>query len=176
MSTSRKIKLVLTIITIVVTIWIQQEGNSKKEHSTTLPETREGSRMEGFDFLPSSTTGVVVMHDGYKLSYSEKHEQAEWVAYALSGQDIVSTSHKRPFFINDPKVKTKSADWRNYKNSGYDKGHLCPAGYRRYTKQAHDETFYTSNITPQKHNFNAGIWNRLEQKTRYWAKKTSSFL
>ena len=48
---------------------------------------------------------------------------------------------------------------------------LCPAGDRRFSKNAHDETFYTSNITPQNHNFNAGIWNKLEQKTRYWAKK-----
>jgi endonuclease G len=29
----------------------------------------------------------------------------------------------------------------------------------------------TSNISPQKLDFNAGIWNRLEQKTRYWANK-----
>ena len=38
-------------------------------------------------------------------------------------------------------------------------------------KFAHDETFLTSNISPQKHDFNSGIWNRLEQKTRYWASK-----
>jgi len=31
--------------------------------------------------------------------------------------------------------------------------------------------FLTSNISPQNHDFNAGIWNRLEQKIRYWAKK-----
>ncbi|EPR73133.1 DNA/RNA non-specific endonuclease [Winogradskyella psychrotolerans RS-3] len=31
--------------------------------------------------------------------------------------------------------------------------------------------FLTSNISPQEHQFNAGVWNRLEQKVRYWAKK-----
>lgn len=36
---------------------------------------------------------------------------------------------------------------------------------------AHDETFLTSNISPQKHDFNSGIWNTLEQKVRYWASK-----
>ncbi|WGH77117.1 DNA/RNA non-specific endonuclease [Tenacibaculum tangerinum] len=124
-----------------------------------------------FEYLPSSTTGVIVKHNGYQLSYSEQHEQAEWVAYTLDKSDIVYTNYERPFFIADPKVSTKSADWRNYKRSGYDKGHLCPAGDRRASKKAHDETFYTSNITPQNHEFNAGIWNKLEQKTRYWAKK-----
>ena len=71
----------------------------------------------------------------------------------------------------DKKVKSRSAHWRNYKNSGYDKGHLCPAGDRRFNYNAFEETFLTSNISPQNHDFNAGIWNRLEQKTRYWAKK-----
>ena len=95
----------------------------------------------------------------------------KWVAYSLSKNDIVYNDFKRPYFINNPKVNTKSANWRSYKKSGYDKGHLCPAADKRYSKAAHDETFYTSNISPQKHDFNAGIWNRLEQKIRYWAKK-----
>ena len=124
-----------------------------------------------FNYLPTSTTGAIVKHNGYNLSYSEKHEQAEWVAYSLNKNDIVSTNRERPYFIEDPKVKTQSASWRNYKKSGYDRGHLCPAGDRRKTEDSYNETFYTSNISPQKHNFNAGIWNKLEQKTRYWAKK-----
>ena len=42
---------------------------------------------------------------------------------------------------------------------------------QKVIKNSYDETFYTSNVTPQRHDFNAGIWNKLEQKTRYWAKK-----
>jgi endonuclease G len=113
----------------------------------------------------------VVHHQNYSLSYSEPHEQAEWVAYELSVSHLSSINHKRPYFEIDSAVKTGAADWRNYKNSGYDRGHLCPAGDRRFTKQAHDETFLTSNISPQEHQFNAGVWNRLEQKVRYWAKR-----
>jgi endonuclease G len=71
-------------------------------------------------------------------------------------------------------VPTKSADYRNYKKSGYDKGHLCRAGDRNFNKEAFDETFYTSNISPQKHDFNSGIWNTLEQKVSYWAIKYES--
>ncbi|MFZ0599281.1 MAG: DNA/RNA non-specific endonuclease, partial [Flavobacterium sp.] len=40
-----------------------------------------------------------------------------------------------------------------------------------FDKEAYNDTFYTSNISPQNHDFNSGIWNRLEQKTRYWASK-----
>ncbi len=122
-------------------------------------------------FLPTSTTKQVVHHNGYSLSYNEAHEQAEWVAYELKKSHLSETNYKRPYFEVDKAVKTGAAHWRNYKNSGYDRGHLCPAGDRRYSQLAHDETFLTSNISPQEHKFNAGIWNTLEQKVRYWANK-----
>lgn len=166
MSLSRKLKIVLLIISLSIGLWFQYSEKEQAPVSKELPNTTTS-----FNYLPTSTTGLIVSHEGYQLSYSEKHEQAEWVAYSLHKEDIVYTNHKRPFFISDPKVTTKSADWKNYKNSGYDKGHLCPAGDKRASKRLHDETFYTSNISPQEHNFNAGIWNTLEQKTRYWAKK-----
>ncbi len=122
-------------------------------------------------FLPSSTTGEIVHHENYSLSYSETHEQAEWVAYELKKSHLSSTNFKRPYFEIDKAVNTGAAHWRNYKKSGFDKGHLCPAGDRRFSKDAHDETFLTSNISPQEHQFNSGIWNTLEQKVRYWARK-----
>jgi endonuclease G len=122
-------------------------------------------------FLPTSTTGQIVHHEGYSLSYSEPHEQAEWVAYELKKEHLSNTNYKRPYFEIDLAVKTGAAHWRNYKNSGFDRGHLCPAGDRAYSQDAYNETFLTSNISPQRHDFNSGIWNTLEQKVRYWASK-----
>lgn len=132
---------------------------------------KEKSKNLSFDFLPSSTTNQIIKHDYFTLSYNEKYEQAEWVAYELKKSYVRSSNFKRPYFIEDPKVKTGSADWRNYKKSGYDKGHLCPAGDMGFEINAYNDTFFTSNISPQLHAFNGGIWNRLEQKTRYWATK-----
>lgn len=123
--------------------------------------------------LPVSTTRQIVKHNYYTLSYAERCEQAEWVAYWLR-PNPGDANFKRPYFIADPKVRTHSADYKNYKNSGYDKGHLCAAADMKFSKSAFDETFYTSNISPQKHDFNDGIWNRLEQKSRYWASKYGS--
>lgn len=123
------------------------------------------------DYLPTSTTNQIVKHKAYTLSYSETHEQAEWVAYELLADTYNNRDYTRPYFIDDPYVKTYSADWKNYKNSGYDKGHLCPAADRKESYELYKETFYTSNISPQKSKFNAGVWNRLEQKVRYWADK-----
>ena len=140
----------------------ESDSKAKKSHAANpIP----------FDFYPTSTTGVVVKRDAFAFSYSEEHEQSEWVAYELSSEDFSNRSFQRPFFIEDPKVATRSADWRNYKNSGYDKGHLCPAGDRKSTFTSYRETFFTSNVSPQRHDFNEGVWNRLEQKVRYWSKK-----
>jgi endonuclease G len=120
------------------------------------------------DMLPSSN-GEIVEHVYFTLSYREEYEQAEWVAYELLEKHLTKDQRERPYFIQDRDVRTESADWRNYKNSGYDRGHLCPAGDRKFTYDAYHETFLTSNISPQDHGFNAGLWNSLEQKARYWA-------
>jgi endonuclease G, mitochondrial len=150
----------------------QVDKVSEKENKLVTTDVNS-NKSNRFDFLPTSTTHQIVMHNGYTLSYSEANEQAEWVAYELKKSELNYNNNefKRPFFIEDPMVKSGSADWKNYRRSGYDKGHLCPAGDRKFSKAAFEETFYTSNISPQKHNFNDGIWNRLEQKVRYWASK-----
>jgi endonuclease G len=139
--------------------------------TTKTSKNQEKNKAQSFDFLPTSTTNQIVKHNYYSLSYNEKYEQAEWVAYELKKNYVRSSNFKRPYFIEDPKVKTGSADWRNYKKSGYDKGHLCPAGDMEFEINAYNDTFFTSNISPQIHEFNGGIWNRLEQKVRYWATK-----
>lgn len=160
--------------TILVLFFLSCTKQKVDQEVTTTEEkfVSDVKKNEGEDFyLPKSTTNELVKHKYYTLSYSEKHEQAEWVAYELKKNQLSYTNHQRPFFEEDPEVETGSASWRNYKKSGYDKGHLCPAGDRRFSEEAFVETFYTSNISPQLNDFNAGIWNRLEQKTRYWASK-----
>jgi endonuclease G len=47
--------------------------------------------------LPTSTTGQVIHHQFYSLSYNEEYEQAEWVAYELNKEHITSVDFKRTF-------------------------------------------------------------------------------
>ncbi len=163
---SRKTKYAVLSALCIIVFWvIENYGVFKTEIDPTTTVISEK------ELLPSSTTGTVIHHNYYSLSYSEAHEQAEWVAYALKNEHLTYEDRKRPYFYEDPKVKTKSADWRNYKNSGYDRGHYCAAGDRRFSLEAYNETFYTSNISPQKHDFNSGVWNKLEQQVRRWAKR-----
>jgi len=127
---------------------------------------------EDLYFLPTSTTGKVIHHKFYSLSYAEEHEQAEWVAYELSRAQLeVEWVERQNDFRPDPLVTTESATPEDYRRSGYDRGHLVPVADRSFSFEAMDETFFMSNISPQEHNFNGGIWRELEENTRNWAKK-----
>ncbi len=169
-------KIIYTLITLLFAtgfyVYDKQVASSRpiiRDHSEET--NKEVLATANFDYLPTSTTGSIVHHQYYSLSYNETYEQAEWVAYELIKNHLSNNTFKRPYFELDSKVTTKSAHYRNFKNSGYNKGHLCPAGDRKFSKEAFDETFLTSNISPQLYDFNGGIWNRLEEKTRYWAGK-----
>jgi endonuclease G, mitochondrial len=112
----------------------------------------------------------LVKHTAYTLCYSEKDEQARWVAYRLTKQMCDSNNvQRKDKFIPDPLVATGSAVTADYKNSGYDRGHLCPAGDMNWSRQTMEESFYMSNMSPQLHEFNAGIWEKLEGRVRKWA-------
>lgn len=159
---SKKVLLSIGFLIILIVLLSCIKANVENQN--------ESNDKLALDFLPTSTSKQIITHAFYTLSYIEKFEQAEWVAYNLKNTKS-NNRYKRPFFIQDPKVKTQSADWRNYKNTGYDKGHLCPAADMKFSETAFNDTFFTSNISPQLHSFNDGVWNRLEEKTRYWANK-----
>ncbi|PHN08411.1 DNA/RNA non-specific endonuclease [Flavilitoribacter nigricans] len=136
----------------------------------TPPDTGETYHAESY-YLPSST-GQVIEYRDYVISYNEDHEQAEWVAYILTRENLEKPWNKRSDnFMPDSRVKTGSATPNDYRGSGYDRGHLVPAADMAYDAAAMEETFLMSNISPQSRNFNKGIWRELEELTRDWAKK-----
>ncbi len=171
MRTPMNKKAIYTLLMLVCIVIFWLVDNFYTPASYTDPNKNTTKAPVAALLLPSSTTNEIVHHANFSLSYHEKHEQAEWVFYALTKEQLTYDDRERPYFIEDPKVRTKSADWRNYRGSGYDRGHLCPAGDRRFSEYAYNETFYTSNISPQNSEFNAGVWNDLEQQVRYWCKK-----
>jgi endonuclease G len=121
------------------------------------------------DLLPTSTTGRIIEHGSYTLSYDETHEQAEWVAYELTASEVNGSYDRTDNFRRDPRVETGSASLADYRGSGYDRGHLAPAADMSFSRQAMSESFYLSNMTPQEPGFNRGIWRKLEGQVRDWA-------
>jgi len=59
-------------------------------------------------------------------------------------------------------------------SSGYDHGHICPNADRKYSREANRQTFFLTNMQPQRNSFNAGIWLKMENKlTNSWWPKTN---
>lgn len=72
-------------------------------------------------------------------------------------------------FRSDPKIPTGSATTADYRRSGYDRGHLAPAADMAFSVQTMTDSFFMSNMSPQKPAFNRGIWKELEALVRYFA-------
>ena len=121
-------------------------------------------------FLPDTSMGEIVYHQYFTLSYNEKYEQANWVAYLLSKENLRQPNvSRKDWFEQDKDVKTGSAGYYDYSGSGYSRGHLVPAADMAFSEIAMEQTFLMSNISPQIKEFNNGIWNELEQNVRNWA-------
>lgn len=113
----------------------------------------------------------IVNRPNYKLNYNSDHEVANWISYDLDHsklRDCVSRSNN---FRSDPLIQNGTATNIDYKNSGFDRGHLLPAGDMKFSKAAMGDTFYYSNITPQPAKFNRGRWKQLENLVRAWGLK-----
>lgn len=117
----------------------------------------------------SSSKDRIIKKTGFSLLYNESHEQAEWVAYQLTKSETNSVFERTDNFMVDPMVKTGSAVAADYQGSGYDRGHLAPAGDMGWSAASMTESFYYSNMSPQLPAFNRGIWKRLEEQVRTWA-------
>ncbi len=127
--------------------------------------------------LPAYEPGnEIVKHLAYTLKYDEEYEQADWVAYELTAEEAQGTLLSGGSFVKDPLVSTGSARTTDYTNSGYSRGHLAPAGDMQWSKTALKESYYMSNVSPQKQDFNNGLWKELEEQVRTWAIENGAVL
>ena len=116
-----------------------------------------------------SNPEAVIAKDFYILQYDEKYEQADWVAYELTRDEVMGPIERNDSFKSDPSILTGSATLEDYKGSGYDRGHLVPAADMKMSAQSMSDSFFLSNMSPQAPGFNRGIWSKLESCVRTWA-------
>lgn len=139
--------------------------------SVVLPS---GSRPE----LPAPLTDrpeQILQRRAYTVSYNAQRKQANWVAWKLDREKLVERESRTDKFLPDPDLpEAQAVTTDDYRGSGYDRGHLCPAADCRYHWRAMQESFYMTNICPQNHNLNAGDWKELEELCRTWAADADS--
>ena len=123
---------------------------------------------------PIESNKELVLHrTNYTLSFNKSTNLPNWVAWRLDKKKLAQkVSRDRYKFVVDPEVSGKNAVvTQDYAQSGYDRGHMCPANDSRWSADAMRESFYMTNICPQNPSLNSGDWNELEQACHKWAEE-----
>jgi endonuclease G len=104
----------------------------------------------------------------YVLYYNEDAEIPSLVWYIQTKEDAQrnDSSISRPTWKEDKEIRTGSALDADYKYSGYDRGHMAPDADFSQTREILALTYFMSNVVPQYHSFNAGIWAQAENRGR----------
>ena len=153
------------LLGIFVGIWLFSAIGS-------LPDSQRKPQFDNLVYGIPGKADCIVEREGYALGYIEKHEQPAWVQYIMTAEELSRKVAKRGNdFRPDPEIPTGSATPQDYTRSGYDRGHLAPAADMSFSEKAMSESFYMSNMSPQKPQFNRGIWSRLEKQVRHFARK-----
>ena len=157
--------LILIFNALIIMYFYQQRTSAPSSPETAAPILPAGP---GAPLLAGNDE--IIEHSYYTLAYNEQHEQADWVFYKLEAEYLqVKSNERKDNFREDPFVSTGSAALKDYKGSGYDRGHLLPAADMSWSEAALSETFFMSNMSPQAPSFNRGIWKKLETQVRDWA-------
>ena len=117
-------------------------------------------------FVPTSVKGKLYWKSHYSISYSDSDRLSEWVAYELTCSELEKSAGRDGKRFEQDKTVTNGVRHYEYKNSGYDRGHLAPAADMAFSEEAMTQSFLMSNIAPQLPSFNRGIWSKLENQVR----------
>ena len=121
--------------------------------------------------LKKKVPNQVCVYKGHTLSYNNETLLPNWVEYQLTKNEAQGELPRKDKFRQDPMVKGKQAEESDYKNSGWDRGHMAPAGDMKWSVKAMEDSYYFTNICPQNRQLNAGDWKELEEQCRKWAIK-----
>lgn len=134
-------------------------SSSANSQSLSIPETKPHEK--------------ITFHTAYFTSYSHRFGQPLWVAYELYQPRLIKVAKRPQRFKTDPLISPETVNHNDYTHSGFDRGHLAPAADMAWSSITMKESFFTSNISPQRPRFNRGIWKKLETKIRSWASDES---
>ncbi len=107
-------------------------------------------------------------YSDYALLHSGVTHGPLWSAEHLTAQSVDAAkdnTRTNRFFVEKRLPPGENAQLSDYKNSGYDRGHMNPAG-DRWSKRGMAESFSLANIVPQDPSNNRRIWSRIEQAVR----------
>lgn len=154
-SRTRRFAITLVFVAVGSGLWYTQEQQYRDQLSWMGTPTWER--------LTPLTFHRVLRNEGFLVGWSDVRVNPLWVSYQL-------------YEVENPRAGPRPGfqrDWRtlwpvgtdHYAGSGYDRGHLAPnyAIAAVHGSQAQRDTFYMSNMSPQRPDLNRRLWQRLEE-------------
>ena len=129
------------------------------------PHLAADSTMNQLVIKSTSNYGIT-----YSLEWSYADKANRWTCYQMhSGNKAQNVTRSDDPFAPDPEIPSQyRSNLKDYKGSGYSRGHLCPSADRLCSLEQNEQTFFLSNMQPQWQAHNGGIWLRLENLIRTW--------
>jgi endonuclease G, mitochondrial len=107
----------------------------------------------------------ILFNRHYITGYSYYFRQAKW-ALEIIDPTMTDLTRADNFRLDYRIPEAFRADLVDYESSGYDRGHLVASADQNEIAIQNSETFLLSNMSPQKPQFNRGIWKKLETAVR----------
>lgn len=106
---------------------------------------------------------IKAKHLTWTVLYNYERMSPEVVYYILDESDFRgSISTKPKYFKMDTKLPPPRVSNKDLQKTGYERGHLCPAGDRDGRKDWLKDTYFTSNVVLMTTATNAGVWRETE--------------
>lgn len=126
--------------------------------------------------LPDGVDNHTVKYDYITVYFNSTYRIPNCVAYELTNTQVAmadapDAETRDNYEFNRDKNAENCPDWWEYKNSGYDRGHMAPAMDMRWNKKAMSQCFFMTNMCPQKHELNDGEWRHMEEAIHNWGRK-----
>lgn len=160
---------VLAIAALVLMVWKPTWISKASSEETTEEQMQSVASVAVGKLLPvmqGDAKQQLIGHVGYTTSFNSDTRLPNWVYWELTYEKAHGSYPRDDDFRPDPKVKGKQADVSDYRGSGWDRGHMAPAGDMKWSETAMSESCYFSNICPQHSGLNGGDWRVLEEKCR----------
>ena len=145
------------------------QPSPQKEHKTQ--KKSEAVAQLEIPVLEKKAPSQILSYKGFTVSYNNNTRLPNWVAYELTATEVAGDLPRKDKFRPDPAANGPQANKEDYRNSGWDRGHMAPAADMKWDAEAMGESCYFTNICPQNPQLNGGDWKELEEKCRKWAEK-----